>query len=146
MTAGSSHASRTEATASPNIDLSAFVLLRWRGSRKLQCSISQILMLVTRLAFWSSMRRAAHFSVRRGLTLTTTTLCSGSKSQVCISVPRVGKNEKSRYYYLAIREASCSQKAHKDFLGLYMTPIAKTEPSMHCSSSSSQRTLYSSSR
>ena len=72
---------------------------------------------------------AAHFAIRKGLTLTMTSL-SDSKTEVCMSVPRVGKNEKSRYYSLAIREKSGSQKVHADFLDLYMTPISKTEPSI----------------
>jgi len=72
---------------------------------------------------------AAHFAIRKGLTLTITSL-SDSKTEVSMSVPRVGKNEKSRYYSLAIREKSGLQKVHADFLDLYMTPISKTEPSI----------------
>jgi hypothetical protein len=37
---------------------------------------------------------------------------------------------KSRYYSLAIQEMSSSQNAHPDVLGLYMTPVLKTEPSI----------------
>jgi hypothetical protein len=72
---------------------------------------------------------AAHFIIRKGLTLTMTSL-SDLTTKVHIAVPHVGKNEKSRYYSLAIREKSGSQKVHADSLDLYMTPISKNEPSI----------------
>jgi hypothetical protein len=72
---------------------------------------------------------AAHFSIRKGLTLNMTSL-PDANLQVCIPVTPDGKNEKSRYYSLAIRETSGSQKVHPDFLDLYLTPISKTECSI----------------
>lgn len=73
---------------------------------------------------------AAHFSIRKGLTLSMTSLSSGTKLQVCIPVTSVQKTEKSHHYSLAIRETSGSQKVHPDFLNLYLTPISKTERSI----------------
>jgi len=84
---------------------------------------------------------AAHFALRKGLTLTMTSL-SDSKTKVRMSVPRVGKNENSRYYSLAIREEPGSQKVHADFLNLYMTPISKTEPSIDALFISSAYTTF----
>jgi hypothetical protein len=59
-----------------------------------------------------------------------------------MSVPRVGKNEKSRYYSLAIREELGSQKVHADCLNLYMTPISKSEPSIDALFISSAYTTF----
>jgi hypothetical protein len=73
---------------------------------------------------------AAHCSIRKGLVLKMTCLSSGRNLKVSIPVTAVGKNEKSRYYSLAIREKSGSQHVHADFLDLYMTPISKTEGSI----------------
>ena len=73
---------------------------------------------------------AAHFSIRKGLTLDMTSLSSGTNLQVCMPVTPDGKNEKSHYYSLAIRETSGSQMVHPDFLDLYLTPISKTERSI----------------
>ena len=75
-------------------------------------------------------KHAVHFAICKGLTLTLTSL-SDSKMEVCISVPHVGKNEKSCYYSLAIQEKSGSHKVHADFLSLYMTSISKTKPSIN---------------
>lgn len=73
--------------------------------------------------------QAAHWAIRRGCTLTMTPLSSDS-TEVDMLVPPVKNKENSRYYSLAIREKSGSQKVHPDFLGLYMTPVTKTEPSI----------------
>jgi hypothetical protein len=84
---------------------------------------------------------AAHFALRKGLTLTMTSL-SDLKTKVRMSVPRVGKNENSCYYSLAIREEPGSQKVHADFLNLYMTPVSKTEPSIDALFISSAYTTF----
>jgi len=74
--------------------------------------------------------QAAHVSIRKGLTLSMTSLSSGTKLQVCLPVTPVGMDEKSCYYSLAIQEISGSQWVHSDFLDLYLTLISKTEGSI----------------
>ena len=74
---------------------------------------------------------AAHFSIRKGLTLSMTRLPSGPKLDIYIPGTPVAKKEKSHYYSLSIREKPGSQNVHADFLNLYMTPILKSEPSVH---------------
>jgi hypothetical protein len=85
---------------------------------------------------------AAHFVIRRGLTLAIAPLSSDSKTEDSIPVPTVGDNEKSRYFFLDIREKSGSQKVHKDCLGLYMTPISKSEASIDALFISQAYTTY----
>ncbi|KAF8220128.1 hypothetical protein L208DRAFT_1382747 [Tricholoma matsutake] len=75
-------------------------------------------------------KHAAHCSIGKGLVLRMTCLSSGKNLEVSIPVTAVGKNEKSRYYSLAIRKKSGSQDVHADFLDLYMTLISKTEGSI----------------
>jgi len=69
---------------------------------------------------------AAHFAIRQGRTLTMTLLSlqSDREKEFGIIFPPVRDYGKSRYYSLAIREKSGSQKVHPDFRGIYMTPIA----------------------
>jgi hypothetical protein len=86
--------------------------------------------------------QAANFSIRKGITLNMTSLSSGTNLQVDIPVTPDGKDEKSRYYSLAIRETSGSQKVHPDFLDLYLTPILKTERSIDALFISSAYTTY----
>ncbi|KAM6503866.1 hypothetical protein JOM56_000809 [Amanita muscaria] len=74
--------------------------------------------------------QAAHYSIRKGLTLTIAPLPSGTTLDVSIPGIPVEKNEKSRYYSLSIREKSGSRNVHPDFLDLYMTPKSKIEPSI----------------
>ncbi|KIL55326.1 hypothetical protein M378DRAFT_56130, partial [Amanita muscaria Koide BX008] len=74
--------------------------------------------------------QAAHYSIRKGLTLTIAPLPSGTTLDVSIPGITVEKNEKSRYYSLSIREKSGSRNVHPDFLDLYMTPKSKIEPSI----------------
>ena len=85
---------------------------------------------------------AAHFCIRKGLTLNMTSLSSGTKLQVCLPATPVEKNEQSRYYCLAIREAPGSQKVHPDFLDLYLTPMSKTERSIDALFISSEYTTF----
>ena len=73
---------------------------------------------------------AAHHSIRKGLTLSMTCLSSGVKLEADIPGTPAEKNEKSRYYSLAIWEKPGSQNVHEDYLNLYMTPILKNEPSI----------------
>ncbi len=79
----------------------------------------------------SLFKHAAHFSIRKGLTLSMTPLPSGTKLDVYIpGTPVTVAKEKSRYYSLSIREKPRSQNVHADFLNLYMTPISKSQPSV----------------
>ena len=86
--------------------------------------------------------QAAHYSIRKGFTLTMARLPSGETLDVSIPYIPVEKGEKSRYYSLSIGEKSRSQKVHPDFLDLYMTPISKTEPSIDALFISSQHITY----
>ena len=74
--------------------------------------------------------QAAHYSIRKGLTLTMAPLPSGTTLDVSIPGIPVENNEKSRYYSLSIRKEPGSREVHQDFLDLYMTPKSKTEPSI----------------
>jgi len=74
--------------------------------------------------------QGAHYSIRKGLTLTMACLPFGTTLDVSIPGIPVEKNEKSRYYSLSIREKQGSQNVHPDFLDLYMTPKSKIEPSI----------------
>jgi hypothetical protein len=86
--------------------------------------------------------QAAHYSIRKGITLTIASLPSGTTLDVSIPGIPVEKNEKSRYYFLSIREKSGSQKVHPDFLDLYMTPKSKIEPSIDALFISSKNITY----
>ena len=86
--------------------------------------------------------QAAHYSIRKGLTLTMTSLPSGTTLDLFIPGIPVEKNEKSRYYSLSIREKSGSQAVHPDFLNLYMTPKSKIEPSIDALFISSEYITY----
>jgi len=86
--------------------------------------------------------QAAHYSIRKGLTLTMAPLRSGTTLDVSIPSIPVEKNEKSRYYSLSIRERSGSQKVHPDFLDIYMTPKSKIEPSIDALFISSKYITY----
>jgi len=85
---------------------------------------------------------AAHFSIRKGLTLSMTRLPSGPKLDIYIPGTPVAKKEKSRYYSLSIRANSRSQAVHSDFLDLYMTPKSKIEPSIDALFISSEYITY----
>jgi len=61
--------------------------------------------------------QAAHYSIRKGLTLTMARLPSGTTLNVSIPGIPVEKNEKNRYYYLSIQEKSGSRNVHPDFQG-----------------------------
>jgi len=74
--------------------------------------------------------QAAHYSIRKGLTLTMTSLPSGTTTHVSIPGIPVEKNKKSRYCSLSIQEKPGSRAVHPDFLNLYMTPKSKNEPSI----------------
>jgi len=86
--------------------------------------------------------QAAHYSIRKGLTLTMAPLPSGTTLDVSIPSIPVDKNEKSRYYSLSIRAKSRSQAVHSDFLDLYMTPKSKIEPSIDALFISSEYITY----
>ncbi|KIL54248.1 hypothetical protein M378DRAFT_19091 [Amanita muscaria Koide BX008] len=86
--------------------------------------------------------QAAHYSIRKGLTLTIAPLPSGTILDVSIPGIPVEKNEKSRYYSLSIREKSGSRNIHPDFLDLYMTPKSKIEPSIDALFISSKYITY----
>jgi len=74
--------------------------------------------------------QGAHYSIRKGLTLTMARLPLGEALDVSIPSIPVERSEKSRYYSLPIREKQGSQNFHPDFLDLYMTPKSRTEPSI----------------
>ena len=86
--------------------------------------------------------QAAHYSIRQGLTLVMGPLPSGETLNVEIPCIPVGKNEKSRYYSLSIREKPGSRQVHPDFLDLYMTPKSKSEPSIDALFISSENVTY----
>jgi hypothetical protein len=90
---------------------------------------------------------AAHFAIRKATTLSMICLSDAPRmlnmgKKVDVTIPTVGNNEKSHYYSLDIRESPGSQNVHPDFLGLYMTPVIKTEPSIHSLFISSGYTTY----
>jgi hypothetical protein len=74
--------------------------------------------------------------------LSTNSLSSDAELKICISATPVGKDDKSRYYSLDLRETSGAQKVHPDFLDLYMTPISKTECSIDALFISSAHTTF----
>jgi hypothetical protein len=82
----------------------------------------------------------AHFSIRKGLTLSMTPLSSGA--QLDVSIPAAKESEKCRYYSLSIREKRGSRNVHPDFLDLYMTPMSKIEPSVDAVFISSEYITY----
>ncbi|KIL69383.1 hypothetical protein M378DRAFT_21547 [Amanita muscaria Koide BX008] len=86
--------------------------------------------------------QAAHYSIRKGLTLTIAPLPSGTTLDVSIPGIPVEKNEKSRYYSLSNREKAGSRNVHPDFLDLYMTPKSKIEPSIDALFISSKHITY----
>ncbi|KAF8349752.1 hypothetical protein F5887DRAFT_398287 [Amanita rubescens] len=75
----------------------------------------------------SLFEHAAHFSIRKCLTLSMTRLPSGPKLDIYIPGAPVAK-EKSRYYSSSMREKPGSQNVHADF---HMALILKSEPSVH---------------
>jgi hypothetical protein len=93
-------------------------------------------------------KHAAHFAIRQAITLSMIRLSAGTRrkfdkgKKVDMTIPTVGYNEKSHYYSLDIRASEGSQNVHPDFLGLYMTPVIKTEPSIDGLFISSVYTTY----
>ena len=93
-------------------------------------------------------KHAAHFAIRKTTTLSMICLSAGTRrklnlgKKVDTNIPTVGNNEKSCYYSLDIRESPGSQNVHPDFLGLYMTPVIQTEPSIDALFISSGYTTY----
>ena len=86
--------------------------------------------------------QGAHYSIRKGLTLTMARLPFGTTLGVSIPGIAVEKNEKSRYYSLSVREKQGSQNVHPDFLDLYMTPKSKTKTSIDALFISSEYITY----
>jgi hypothetical protein len=91
---------------------------------------------------------AAHFAIRQPVMLNMFRLSASTRrkldmgKKVDMTIPAVGNNEKSRYYSLDIQESPDSQNVHPDFLGLYTTPVIKTEPSIDALFISSGYTIY----
>ncbi|KAI0296510.1 hypothetical protein B0F90DRAFT_1745842 [Multifurca ochricompacta] len=74
--------------------------------------------------------QAAHYSIRKGLTLTMTPLPSGTTLDVLIPSIPADKNEISRFYSLSLQTRSGSRNVHPDYINLYMTPKSKIEASL----------------